>query len=64
MKPSFDHDAYKVVMDNGVDTVKLEDVYQLFKARMAEEARQEVEGDFPLGPACDLSKEGGCDSCQ
>lgn len=20
--------------------------------------------DFPLGPACDLSNEGGCESCQ
>lgn len=25
---------------------------------------KEAETDFPLGRACDLSKEGGCESCQ
>lgn len=29
---------------------------------LVEEAKQDAE-DFPLGPACDLSGEGGCEAC-
>lgn len=55
----------------GVDTnnshcqqwISLEKLYQAFKARMAAEAQRE-DDDFTLGEACDLSKEGGCESCQ
>lgn len=44
------------------DSVSVEDLYQAFKARMQREAKED--GDFALGPACDLSGKGHCTACE